>query len=178
MTKAELSALIQRVFTDEIQPLFSAGNDEYAHSADNAFANFDRVAKRMGLTREHVLLVYVEKHMDGIHSWANGHKSQREDVRGRINDEVVYLLILRGMIDDAEAREREAMAERGAAPCKTCDALGACGCGALAAFSEGRPIACPKPPPVQPGDAYREPAPAPPKLADIYRSLPGQEAGP
>lgn len=64
----------------------------------------ERVAERTGISREQVLMVYLEKHMDGIHAWVNGHRSQREGVRGRINDAVVYLTILRAMADDLEGR--------------------------------------------------------------------------
>ncbi|PZM88457.1 MAG: hypothetical protein DIU79_16840, partial [Actinobacteria bacterium] len=87
---------------EECRALRVAGQREYAHREDNAFANFERVAERLGLTREAVLLVYLEKHLDGIHSYVQGHRSQRESVKGRINDAIVYLTLLRGMIDERE----------------------------------------------------------------------------
>ena len=43
-----------------------AGQREYAHEEDNAFANFDRVARKMRLDRQKVLKVYLEKHLDGF----------------------------------------------------------------------------------------------------------------
>jgi len=102
MTRQEMAQVMDRVFA-ECQQLRDAGQREYAHREDNAFANFERVAERLGLSREAVLLVYLEKHLDGIHSYVQGHRSQREDVRGRINDAIVYLTLLRGMIDEREA---------------------------------------------------------------------------
>jgi len=39
------------------------------------------------------------KHIDGICSFVEGHKSQREDVRGRITDVIVYLCLLWGMVE-------------------------------------------------------------------------------
>ena len=45
-------------------------------------------------------MVYLLKHIDGIMAYINGHKSQREGVEGRITDAIVYLLLLRGMVDN------------------------------------------------------------------------------
>lgn len=54
----------------------------------------------MGLDRKQVLWVYAMKHKDGIASFLKGHTSQREDVRGRINDFIVYLLLLYAMVNE------------------------------------------------------------------------------
>ena len=59
-----------------------AGQREYAHSDDNVFANFERVAKSIDSSRQKVLMVYLLKHIDGISAHIKGHKSQREDVKG------------------------------------------------------------------------------------------------
>jgi len=101
VTREQMASVMETVF-EECRGLRSAGQKEYAHREENAFANFERVAERLGLSREQTLLVYAEKHMDGIHSYVQGHKSQRESVKGRINDMVVYLCLLRGMVDEAE----------------------------------------------------------------------------
>lgn len=99
MNKGEMQSVMDKVF-DECRALRTAGQQEYAHRDENAFANFERVAERLGLDRKQVLLVYVEKHLDGIHSFVQGHRSQREDVRGRINDLITYACLLRGMIEE------------------------------------------------------------------------------
>ena len=100
-----------------MQTARDAGQKEYAHHKDNVFANFERVAKKLGdpisrpdipkedpvcskITRERVLLVYLLKHIDGICAHVDGHESQREDVRGRIKDAMVYLMLLWGMIEE------------------------------------------------------------------------------
>ena len=59
------------------------GQKEYARTHDNVFANFDRVADCLKIDREKALMVYLLKHIDGISSYLDGHKSQREDVSGR-----------------------------------------------------------------------------------------------
>ena len=51
-------------------------------------------------------MVYLLKHIDGISSYVNGHKSQREDVRGRITDAIVYLCLLWGMVEDESKQNR------------------------------------------------------------------------
>jgi len=99
-----MAQVMERVFA-ECQQLRDAGQREYARRESNAFANFERVAERVGISREAVLLVYLEKHLDGIHAWVNGHRSQRESVKGRINDAIVYLCLLRGMVEEREASE-------------------------------------------------------------------------
>ena len=101
MTKQKLAEWMQVTFK-ECEGLRNAGQKEYARREENAFANFERVAERIGISREKVLMVYAEKHLDGLHAYCDGHKSQREDIRGRINDLIVYLAILRGMIEENE----------------------------------------------------------------------------
>ena len=47
-------------------------------------------------------MVYLLKHIDGITSFVNGHQSQREDVRGRLTDIIVYCILFWGMVEDNE----------------------------------------------------------------------------
>ena len=78
----------------------AAGQKEYARKTSNAFANFERIGENLNLSREKVLLVYLLKHIDGIAAYIDGHKSQREDVGGRIIDAIVYLFLLYGFVID------------------------------------------------------------------------------
>lgn len=99
MTRKEMQATMNKVFK-ECEALRGHGQKEYAHADDNAFANFERVGEYLQLPREKVLMTYLLKHQDGITAHLNGHISQREPVKGRINDMIVYLCLLRGMIDE------------------------------------------------------------------------------
>lgn len=103
MTRDEMKDVMENVFA-ECQALRKAGQAEYSGGAD-AFGNFNRLATNLRLGRMFILLVYLWKHLDGIVSFVNGHKSQREDVRGRINDAIVYLCLLRGMVDEDQQKE-------------------------------------------------------------------------
>ena len=98
-TKADIKDLMERIFK-ELQETREAGQKEYAHDEENAFANFERTANDLGLSREQVLWVFFNKHRDGVTAWIKGHRSQREDVRGRIKDMMVYLVLMWGMVED------------------------------------------------------------------------------
>ena len=99
MSQTQMEKLIKKIF-QQIQKTREAGQKEYARKQNNAFANFERVAENLDINREEVLLVYLLKHIDGICSYVKGHKSQREDVRGRLTDAIVYLCLLWGMIEN------------------------------------------------------------------------------
>ena len=87
----------------EVQQTRDDGQKEYAHTDENVFANFDRVGSLLSISSEKTLMVYLLKHIDGITAYLSGHKSQREDVRGRIKDAIVYLMLLWAMIEERES---------------------------------------------------------------------------
>ena len=86
----------------QVQKTRDEGQKEYAHTDNNVFANFDRVGSLLSISSEKTLMVYLLKHIDGITAYLSGHKSQREDVRGRIKDAIVYLMLLWAMIEERE----------------------------------------------------------------------------
>jgi hypothetical protein len=98
MTREEMAAVFHDRF-DKIMELREAGQKEYAHTEDNALNNFDGVAELLGFEPEQVLMVYALKHVYGIAAWSKGLKSQRESVEGRIDDLIVYMFLLHGMIE-------------------------------------------------------------------------------
>lgn len=101
MTRDEFANHLEEMHETEMA-LRQAGQQEYARSEDNAFANFVRVGESLGLSAEEVLMVYLLKHLDGIVAWVKGHRSQRESVHGRIADARVYLALLDGMVKSYE----------------------------------------------------------------------------
>ena len=78
------------------------GQKEYAHDDGNVFANFNRISDLLGIDRKKVLMTYMLKHVDGVAAYVKGHKSQREDVTGRITDIIVYLTLLWAMIEEED----------------------------------------------------------------------------
>ena len=94
------------VIIDDIKSTRDQGQKEYAHDIDNVFANFERVAKSLDISREKALMTYALKHVDGINSWIKGHKSQREDVTGRIKDLIVYSCLLWAMVEENQSTNK------------------------------------------------------------------------
>ena len=88
---------MEREIIPTIMRTRDAGQREYAHEKGNVFANFERGASALDISREKVLMTYLLKHIDGISAYVKGHKSQREDVTGRITDAIVYLMLLWAM---------------------------------------------------------------------------------
>jgi len=107
MTKEEMKLVMTKVF-GECEMLRNAGQAEYAHKNEEAFTNFMKLASDLNISREKILIVYFKKHYDGVVAYLNGHVSQREPVQGRINDMIVYLCLLRGMIDETVQLEAKA----------------------------------------------------------------------
>ena len=101
MKHSEMHKLMDDILK-EVVVTRDSGQREYAHDDDNVFANFNRVAHLLEIDRKKVLMTYMLKHVDGIAAFVKGHKSQREDVRGRITDCIVYLMLLWGMIEDED----------------------------------------------------------------------------
>ena len=89
---------------NQVQQTRDEGQKEYAHTDNNVFANFDRVGSLLSISSEKTLMVYLLKHIDGITAYIAGHKSQREDVRGRIKDAIVYLMLLWAMVEERDEK--------------------------------------------------------------------------
>ena len=99
MNQKEMSHVMDNILT-KVSVMRDAGQKEYAHDDSNVFANFNRISDLLSIDRKSVLMTYMLKHIDGITAYIKGHKSQREDVRGRITDCIVYLMLLWGMIEE------------------------------------------------------------------------------
>ena len=105
MTREEHYHLMNDIW-NKVCDTRAAGQNEYAADEENVFANFERTSKSLNLSKEQVLWVFLMKHIDGISSYLKGHKSQREDVTGRITDAIVYLCLLWGMIEDKKPKRK------------------------------------------------------------------------
>ena len=109
MTHKQMHKLMDNILK-EVAMIRDSGQKEYAHDDNDVFANFNRVAHLLEEDRKKVLMTYMLKHVDGIAAYVKGHKSQRENVTGRITDCIVYLMLLWGMIkeeDDTVSRRED-----------------------------------------------------------------------
>ena len=104
MTQAHMHKFMDQIWS-KVTKTRDSGQKEYAHTDKNDFANFDRVANLLSVNREKILMTYLLKHIDGIAAYANGHKSQREDITGRITDAIVYLCLLWAMVEEGSEDE-------------------------------------------------------------------------
>ena len=101
MKHSQMHKLMDKILK-EVTVTRDSGQKEYAHDESDVFANFNRVANLLEEDRKKVLMTYMLKHIDGIAAYVKGHKSQREDVTGRITDGIVYLMLLWGMIEEED----------------------------------------------------------------------------
>lgn len=107
MSRDDVARLMDEMHSEE-QQVRGEGQKEYAHDESNALANFEDGAKITGISREQALFLLLHKHIRGIAAYVQGHRSQREDIRGRIKDARVYLALLRAMVeDDAKRLEKD-----------------------------------------------------------------------
>lgn len=97
-TKEDVQRLMAEIFV-ECQKTREKAHGEYAH-AEDALGNFKRTGNELSLPPEKVWYIFAKKHWDGILAWIRGYRSQREDVRGRIKDLIVYLVLLWAMVDE------------------------------------------------------------------------------
>jgi hypothetical protein len=100
MNKTQFLRFIGDV-AEKLRGLSNSKGVEYAGS-DNQFANFERLADRLGLDRERVLMVYLSKHMDAIDSWIKTRKEYSEPIEGRIEDAILYLTLLLAMVKSSK----------------------------------------------------------------------------
>lgn len=104
MTTDKFIRLIDRQHMIMMQLTESKGQ-EYARSCDDQLANFKRQGAELGTTPEQILMVYLNKHIDSIKSYVKKLGSDEvinlsEPIEGRIDDAILYLLLLKGLTLD------------------------------------------------------------------------------
>lgn len=91
---------------DSIKRLAEQKGGEYAGDTDR-LANFRRNAQALDLQPEQVWSVYAGKHWDAIQQWikdtvAGKTRPRSESISGRADDLIVYLLLLKAMVEVRE----------------------------------------------------------------------------
>lgn len=84
--------------------LTKSKGEEYS-SSDDQLGNFRRLAEQTGLTMPQIWLVLFTKHIDAIRTFikdeaAGVQRERSEPIEGRIDDAILYLYLLRGIVDD------------------------------------------------------------------------------
>lgn len=96
LTHEEFSRYQEMVF-DKLRNLGTTKGIEYAGRKDR-FANFTAIAAKLDMPRNKVLWVYLEKHLRAIESYMREGQVFSEAIEGRIDDSIMYLILLRGML--------------------------------------------------------------------------------
>ena len=88
-----------------LQDLTDTKGVEYSNS-DDQLANFKRLAASLGVTPEFIILVYLTKHLDGINSFVAKGGELSEPITGRIDDAILYLVLLKACILESAVESR------------------------------------------------------------------------
>ena len=101
---------------DSIRALAETKGSEYAHG-DDRLDNFRRAGAELGLPMEIVWRIYAGKHWDAITTYIrdiqNGTLRMRsEPIEGRIDDLIVYLLLLKAMVEEKKQGQEERQREQ------------------------------------------------------------------
>lgn len=110
MNNSQFQDLINGQF-HELMRISATKGLEYARDATDRLANFKRLAKELSLEPEQVLWVYWTKHKDAIIWFINNLNSKSnvplsEPIEGRIDDAILYLLLLKGLLKDRYGTHR------------------------------------------------------------------------
>lgn len=93
MNHRDRNEFIKKEF-DKILDISSTKGVEYANSDNDANANFNEIAEKMGLTPQQVLWIYATKHYQAITSYIRTGEVHSEPIEGRIHDLILYCFIL------------------------------------------------------------------------------------
>lgn len=98
MNRTEVTKVLESVFR-EITDLNDTKGREYTAEAD-ALANL-RDWPEVGLTGRQRWAVYADKHWRAIVSYIRSGETLSEPIEGRINDMILYLILLRALIEES-----------------------------------------------------------------------------
>lgn len=98
MKRSRLFDLIDETMM-EIERLNNTKGREYADDAE-ALGNFYNRAEQMGIDPKVVWGTFFGKHIDSIFSYIKRGEVLSEPIQGRIDDAILYLILLKGLIED------------------------------------------------------------------------------
>lgn len=98
MIRDEFQALLRDEFEKILEINSSKGHD-YAGDED-ALRNFKEIAARTGKTPIEVWSIYFMKHEMSIETYVREGGVASEPIEGRIHDAILYLFLLRGLIEE------------------------------------------------------------------------------
>lgn len=104
MKHKQFELLAEHILQEAKETRTGKGRD-YTRDSDDALANFKRCGERIGVTPQKALLIYMSKHSDAIETYIKtGGQSESEPIKTRIIDNINYLLLLWGLIEEENER--------------------------------------------------------------------------
>jgi hypothetical protein len=103
--RAALGTIISETF-GAISKLNDTKGREYAGDGD-ALANFKRRGEQLDLDPLKVWGIFAGKHWDAVLSFIRHGKVLSEPIEGRIDDLILYLILLKGLIEERAETARE-----------------------------------------------------------------------
>ena len=105
MNHQTFKTVIDQTF-ERMYNLTASKGVEYSNS-DDQLANFKRLGRELGLTPEAINLVFLTKHIDSIKHYVrnNGEQLLSEPIQGRIDDAILYLILLKSIIIENQESE-------------------------------------------------------------------------
>lgn len=100
MTKSEFSKLLDATFA-RVKVLTQTKGEEYSRD-ENQLANFNRASWEAGISPAQAWLVFFNKHIDSIKYLVKTGKEGSEPIEGRIDDAILYLILLKGILKDGK----------------------------------------------------------------------------
>lgn len=98
MKRSRLLDLIDQTLMT-IENLNNTKGREYADDSE-ALGNFYNRAEQMGVDPKVVWGIFFGKHIDSIYSYIKRGEVLSEPIEGRIDDAILYLILLKGLIED------------------------------------------------------------------------------
>lgn len=99
MNKNQFRVLLDNTHKSLVNMTATKG-EEYSRSDSDQLDNFKRQAAELGVSPMMVLAVYMNKHLDAIKSFIKNGREFSEPIEGRIDDAILYLILLKGLISD------------------------------------------------------------------------------
>lgn len=96
MTSDEREVYFEEILKEAKELRIKKGSD-YS-GVEDSNRNFKEAAKRLGITPEQVLSVYLDKHLDAIHTFIKDGVVKSEPIVGRVQDAINYLLIFLSLV--------------------------------------------------------------------------------
>jgi len=106
MTFEERQSIIEKAFKRRSELMRNKGKEYSKGIKTDVNFNFKEVAKRLGLTKEQVLMVYFLKAILSIEKWIlDGELSSGETIISRLDDARNYLDILETLLYEDEKKK-------------------------------------------------------------------------